>query len=123
MDITHVSHSMREQERVPVFATNRDGFLVERERRTATIQVALDLAQTFERPDELTSSAGLAAERYGLGIIAMGVGGSIFKPRTICFRHQPDCLGGEIVHKLYGKSSVRAARSLRAGRPRSQQIT
>jgi len=114
---------MREQKRIPFFATNRDGFLVERERRTATIQVALDLAQTFKRPDELTSSAGLAAERYGLGVIAMSIGGSILMPRTIRFRHQPDCLGGEIVHSSCGKSNVRAARSLRAGRPRSQQIT
>src|SRR6185295_4060058 len=93
-----MSHGMREQERVPVFATNRDGFFIERERSIAMVKITLDLAQTFERPDELTSSAGLAAERYGLGIIAMSIGGSILKPCAIRFRHQPDCLGSEIVH-------------------------
>jgi hypothetical protein len=87
MDITHMSHSMREQERISFFATDCDGFFVGRERRIAPVQVTLYLAQTLERPDQLKLCAGLATKRYRRDIIAMSVGRSILKSRAIRFCH------------------------------------
>ena len=88
MNIAHMSQSMRKDKQIVFFTTNRCGFFVQRQSRIAAIHVPFDLAQTFERSDQLASRSGLTAKCYGRGVVAMRVVESILQPRAIRFDHQ-----------------------------------
>jgi hypothetical protein len=98
MDIAYMSNGVSQQEFITFFARKGDRFFIKRQCGGATIQVTLDLAQTFECPDKLASCAGFAAERYGFGVIPLSIGWSILQPRATRLCHESYCLGGEIVH-------------------------
>jgi len=59
---------------VAVFAADRDGVFVQRPRSVAPSQIALDLTEGFECPDQIAPLPGLPAQPHGLDQVAMRIG-------------------------------------------------
>jgi hypothetical protein len=63
MDVSHMSHGMRELERVAFSAADGNGLFIKQQGHIAVSRVSFDLAQPFERYYQFAASSGLATER------------------------------------------------------------
>ncbi len=88
MDVPQMPHRVCQCERVPFFATNGDGFLVQWLRRIVTPQVSLDLAEPLECLQQFASRASLTTERHSFDEIAMRIRQAMLSSRPIRASHE-----------------------------------
>jgi len=93
--VTKMPDRVGQHQGVAVFAADRDGFFVQRPRSVALSQVALDLTEGFECPDQIAPLPGLPAQPHGLDQVAMRIGQAML---SSCELRGPHQLQGRMRH-------------------------